>query len=314
LEAIMNTQPTLEQRISDALQPDTALTSADIAALIEEAEAGIAEAEKEATVDQTLSLNPQAARQAIADAAFDADRLRMLRSKLLARYQQVHDREQATAWLAEYDVKKRKRDALAEELCEVYPDTVDKLVDLFVRITADEKELSALLQARPPGVMEHLVSAELHARALDRFTRDTPSLLTSVCLFDWDSGRQSERRSPQPSCPLMTPPTGRTTTSGALRRTSGTGSIRLTTMRARLGSRRSAKIERRGNVSLRASARTASEYPEAWLRPKPSVSARPLTQVAGLRKGSGNASTQSRDIASVEAERDRELCAGGMLA
>ena len=63
-------------------------------------------------------------------------------------------------------------------------------MDLFVRITADEKELSGLHQARPPGVMEHLVSAELHARGLDRFTRDTPSLLTSVSLFDFDSGRQ----------------------------------------------------------------------------------------------------------------------------
>ena len=41
-----------------------------------------------------------------------------------------------------------------------------------------------------PGVIEHLVSAELHARGLDRFTHDAPSLLTSVCLFDWDSGRQ----------------------------------------------------------------------------------------------------------------------------
>ncbi len=68
--------------------------------------------------------------------------------------------------------------------------SVNKVVDLFVRITADEKALSALHQARPPGVMEHLLSAELHARGLDRFTRDTPSLLTSVCLFDWNSGRQ----------------------------------------------------------------------------------------------------------------------------
>jgi hypothetical protein len=102
----------------------------------------------------------------------------------------VRDQEQAKAWLAEYDVMKRKRDGLAEELCEVYADTVNKVVDLFVRITADEKELSALHQARPRGVMEHLVSAELHARGLDRFTRDVPSLLTSVCLFDWNSGRQ----------------------------------------------------------------------------------------------------------------------------
>ena len=85
---------------------------------------------------------------------------------------------------------KRERDAVAEELSEVYPNTVNKIVDLFVRITADEKELSALHQARPAGVMEHLGSAELHARGLDRFTRDAPSLLTSVVLFDWDSGRQ----------------------------------------------------------------------------------------------------------------------------
>ena len=85
---------------------------------------------------------------------------------------------------------KRKRDALAEELREVYPDAVNKIVDLFVRITANNKALSALHQARPPGVMEHLLSAELHARGLDRFTRDAPSLLTSVSLFDFDSGRQ----------------------------------------------------------------------------------------------------------------------------
>jgi predicted ATPase len=49
------------------------------------------------------------------------------------------------------------------------------------------KAPSALHQAWPAGVMEHLLSAELHARGLDRFTRDTLSLLTSVCLFDWDS-------------------------------------------------------------------------------------------------------------------------------
>jgi hypothetical protein len=67
---------------------------------------------------------------------------------------------------------------------------VPKIVDLFARIRENDKALSDLLQTRPADVMEHLVSAELHARGLDRFTRDTPSLLTSVCLLDWDSGRQ----------------------------------------------------------------------------------------------------------------------------
>jgi hypothetical protein len=87
----------------------------------------------------------------------------------------------------------------------------------------------------------------------------------------------------------------------------------LTTMRARPKSKRSAKIERRGNVSLRASARTAPESPEACLRWNPSVSsARLLTQVVGLRKNPGT-HPQAGDIASVETERDRELSAGGTV-
>ena len=114
----------------------------------------------------------------------------MLLSKLQERYREVRAQEQSTDWRAEYEVMKRERDALAEELREVYPDTVNKVVDMFVRITDNEKALSVLHQARPAGVMEHLLSAELQARGLDRFTRDTPSLLTSVVLFDRDSGRQ----------------------------------------------------------------------------------------------------------------------------
>jgi hypothetical protein len=101
MEAIMNKQlPTLEERIDFALQPDAAVTSVELAALIEEAEDGIAKAEKKRAIDQTLSLDPAAARQAIADATFAADRLRTLLSKLQARYQQVRDDEERTAWLA----------------------------------------------------------------------------------------------------------------------------------------------------------------------------------------------------------------------
>ena len=310
----MNTKPTLEQRISDALQPDTAITSADLAALIEETEVGIAKAEREGTVDQTLSLDPKAARQAIADAAFGADRLRLLLSKLQACYQQVYAQEQAKAWLAEYEVMKRERDALAKELREVYPKAANEIMDLFIRIGANNEALSELHRARPAGVMEHLVSAELHARGRDRFTRDTPSLLTSVCLFDFHSGRQAwppprprpHRRSPHQWCQPITPPIGRTTTSGAPRRSSGSDSIWLTTMRARLGSKRSAKIERRGSVSLRASARTAPESPEACLRAKPSVLARPPNASGGAAERIHNRETSER-FASLIAVFDHAL-------
>jgi hypothetical protein len=191
METIMTKQPiTLEQRIAVTVQPDINITSADLAALIEEAESGIAKAEQEATVDQTLSFNPAAARQAIADATFAGNRLRMLLAKLQTRYQQLREQEEATAWLAELDAFKPERDALAEELCGLYPDVVTKIVDLFVRINANDTALSGLLQKRPAGVMEHLLSAELHARGLDSFSNNTPSLRKAVHLIDWETGRE----------------------------------------------------------------------------------------------------------------------------
>ncbi len=144
-------------------------------------------ADKERAIDQTLSLEPRAARQAIEDATFAANRLRTLLPKLQARRQELHDQEQATAWLAKRGPLQRERDALAEELREVYRKAVPTLVDLFVHITANDKALTELGQTIPPGV-NSLLSAELHARGLDSFTRDTPSLLDSVVLFDWDSG------------------------------------------------------------------------------------------------------------------------------
>jgi hypothetical protein len=191
METIMTKQPpTLEERIDVAVQPDAAVTSADLAALMEEAEIGIAKAEKECEVDQTLALNPNAARQAIADATFAANRLRTLLSKLQARYQQLQYQDQVTAWQADADVRERERDALSKELWKVVPEACAKVANLFVRITAHNEALSELHQARPAGVTRHLLSAELHARGLDRFTRETPSLLDLVHLIDLESGRQ----------------------------------------------------------------------------------------------------------------------------
>jgi hypothetical protein len=186
----MNTQAlTLEQRINDALQPGTAITSADIAALIEEVEVGIAKAEKEATVDQTLSLGPKEARQAIADATFAANRLRLLRSKLEARYQQACEEARVEEYEAAAQVLDDESTKLARELLETYPSAQDKLSNLFTRIAAHRQRMSALHQSRPPGV-KSVRDPELIARNLDGFNRERPSLLAEVHLLDWNSGRQ----------------------------------------------------------------------------------------------------------------------------
>ena len=94
--------------------------------------------------------------------------------------------------------RRGERDGLAEQLREVYPDSVAKIVDLFTRIKVNNEALSTLHQARPAGVQLHLYSAELEARGIEAFTRDVPSLLDSVHLIDWESGREVWP-SPRPS-------------------------------------------------------------------------------------------------------------------
>jgi hypothetical protein len=187
--------PTLEERVDVALRPDAAVRAVDLSALIEETKAHIAKADQLRTVDQTSSLDPRAARQLTIDAILAADRLRSLLPKLQARHEQVHEQEEA-AWLAEqdakwltkYDALKHERDALAEELREVYPDAASKIANLFGRIAINDETLAKLNQACPPGVEKYLRSAEAHARGPERFNQN--SLLASVRLFDWDTGHQ----------------------------------------------------------------------------------------------------------------------------
>ena len=158
---------------------------------------------------------------------------------------------------------------------------------------------------------------ELIARNLDGFDRERPSLLAEVHLLDWNSGRQAWPL-PRPSMasafaatflPAYDPADW---ANNYERRAAAQQAERqpMADHYARLTKEQEERENREAREQLlRASARTASESPEACLRSKPSVSARPLTQLVGLRKGSGNASTLGRH-GSVEA--DREISAGGI--
>jgi hypothetical protein len=195
METIMSEQPpTLKERIDLAIQPDAAVASADLAALIKETETEIAETNQLwRSADKTLPLGLE-----LMAAISVMEGLRLLLPKLQARYEYVHELEQLAAffaarkaeWLAEYEALKRERDALAEELPQVYPDAAGKIANLFARIANNDAALSELHQSRPDGLEQYLRSAELHARGLSSFSRNTPSLLASVHLFDWDSGQQ----------------------------------------------------------------------------------------------------------------------------
>jgi hypothetical protein len=69
-----------------------------------------------------------------------------------------------------------KRDSLAAEFREVYPEFEAKVVDLPTRMAANDIEIANLHIRRSSGVKLHLLEAELMARDLDCFTRDVPSI------------------------------------------------------------------------------------------------------------------------------------------
>ena len=192
----------------------------------------------------------------------------------------MQEQEQAAAelseregWLTKYGALKRERDALAEELRELYPDAARKIADLFARIAENNKELDQLNRDRPPDVDQHLRSAELHARGLDSFTYNTPSLLDSVALFDWDTGHQILPPRPSSmaaaSAATAVPACDRRFTADWAkdndRRAAGQQAQQQRRAdfyaRAKLSSRRSARMRKRGSVSPRFSGKTA-ECPE----------------------------------------------------
>jgi hypothetical protein len=93
-------------------------------------------------------------------------------------------------WLAKREALELERDALADELREVYPDAARKIAELFERIAANDQAVEKLNGERPASVKQPVISVERHARVLDGLSNETRPLLNSVCLFDWETGRQ----------------------------------------------------------------------------------------------------------------------------
>lgn len=198
------TTMTLERRIAAALL-DANAASGELTILMEETEAAIIAAdqavntERERAFDPALTPDPREAHEAMEEAVLAAGRLRTLLPRLERRGQQVAAAERLGRWKAEFAELKIERDELAEELAELYPAAVSKLIDLFNRIAAHEAEVSRLHQSRPAGVSLHLAGPELVARGLESFSRDTPSLIKTIQFLDFASGKQVW---PPPRIPL----------------------------------------------------------------------------------------------------------------
>lgn len=194
---------TLEKSIATALAGD--ITSSDLAVLIAETETAISEADATAHLERSKALDPAlspdatAARETMQAAEFARDRLHTVLPRLKDRHKQIAAQEDRTEWRAKYETLKVERDALAAELRELYPEFETKITDVFVRIAANDAELSRLHLVRPSGVSLHLLGAELTARGLECFTRSEPSIAATLKLPTFGAGERLAWPPPQPA-------------------------------------------------------------------------------------------------------------------
>jgi hypothetical protein len=185
-------EQSLEHRLAALLDRES-VSANELAAAVDECKKALDEItlEKENAFDPRRWPDVKEAIAHQADCEFRADRLRTLLPELRQRYQQVAAAEFLSKWHSDADVVETKRDALAAEWA-FYPEMVARLVDLLTRSKAFDEEISRLHQARPAGVPRHLLGAELVARGLEAFSRDTPSITKELTLPDWNnSGRMA---------------------------------------------------------------------------------------------------------------------------
>ena len=144
----------LEQRIAAALA-DEATASTAISELLQETDAAIIAAETAAeekrikALDPALIPDPKAARAAMEDATFAANRLRTLQPRLQTHDERVARAERKSAWIEQYDAIKLEHDALVAELNETYDELVTKMVDLLSRLRAFDARAKTVMQSKP---------------------------------------------------------------------------------------------------------------------------------------------------------------------
>jgi len=144
----------LEQRIVACLADHT-VEASYLAELTAETEKAIADADTIAMRLQQVALDPAEspdaaqAREAAEFAGFVVKRLR----SVLPRLQQCHDRvtarERATRWNAAADRIQAKRDALAADFTNLYPQIINGLLDFFKQVRDMDAEVDLINGAAP---------------------------------------------------------------------------------------------------------------------------------------------------------------------
>jgi hypothetical protein len=188
-------QPTLEQRIVSILAHANAGSEA-IMELVAEVEDAVTladkniEAERAKAIDLVQSPDPKTAHERVVGAELVRDRLRAVTPKLREKLSAAMRSEAHERWLSDFSRVRQQLDE-AVTLFRDYRQHAEAIAEMFAFAEHVDEEVSRINGTAPDGEHRRLRSVELEARNMQSFTRDNPSLVSTVELRDWEnSGRK----------------------------------------------------------------------------------------------------------------------------
>jgi hypothetical protein len=194
---IVMSDRSLDQRIAAALNSD--VSSADLAALVQETEAAAIAVAEAAARARTRALDPgtadpSEAKSEMIDAEFSRDRLNAALPRLQQRYIQTLRRAQKAAWIARYDELRPRVESAAAELKAVYTEFVPKLAAALAYARELDQEVRACRESKPvddePFDGRRLLEVELVARNISGIGDRDFGLDRDLVLPDFDKPRE----------------------------------------------------------------------------------------------------------------------------
>jgi len=157
--------PAIDERIASALGASN-MSSADLSALINAAEAAAADADAAAERERANALDPArvvdaaAVGSALTAANLTRDRMRAAIPRLQQLHDQARSREYAARWALQCAEAERQRDAAAAMLRDRYPALVGEIVTIMRHLAAAD----AAVNRGAPDCARRLESVERHVR------------------------------------------------------------------------------------------------------------------------------------------------------
>jgi hypothetical protein len=184
--------PSLEQKIAACLGDEKAVSD-EVEALRYAVEGELPHAQQAVEQARQRSLDPltnkEEALRAVQLAELTVQRLQHALPLLEQKHRQCLSEEYHSLWVSRHFAARQQRDQQSEKFGRLRELQAEMLAILQETAEVD-KLVDAANSDGPANEPRRLLSVELHARGLENYTRDNPSLIKSMVLLDFDSGKQ----------------------------------------------------------------------------------------------------------------------------